>query len=513
MRFGLGPSLTTSETIYKRIWSEPGLAYKLCLDELNYGAAITDQRLRANLLSTREAAPLNSGKPPGFYNGEQERRVLLQQRMKPTIGFVERLVLFWANHFNVYGFSGIFAINNTGAFEREAIRPNILGRFEDLLVAVAQSGLMLSYLDGRNSSKNKPNQNFAREILELHTIGSSSDYWSRDVERKSNYSQNDVEALTYILTGWGVKCNDGDNKFLVDSSLLIPPGAEKMSFTFNPSNHDTRDRILLGKVFAYSSGSSGVERGIQALKMLARQPETGKRIAYKLLRHFVTDEPREATVDALARIFNDSGGDLLKTSQALLALDEAWTTPLNRLRQPYPWFVSSLRGMGIPLSGLMNLTSEGTAAGNVSFHQHLEGALSAIGQRPWGWPTPDGYPDRNSFWLNGNSLRVRTGALYDLLTKLSGSKYPTGIGKELVIYDPAIPNSENCKITPSVTIKSIQSRNAVQWTIPDATSLAIRLFPAGLSQTTRLALAELTSQNDTLGALALLFSSPEYVQG
>ena len=510
MRFGLGPRPPSAHELYDRIWSEQNLAYNICRNEIKRGAVLTDPRLLKDLLSSEESSPFYNGRPPCFYNGTLERRVLLQQRVRPTIGFAERLVLFWMNHFNIS--SNSTATNGVGALEREVIRRNLFGSFEDLLVAISQERLMLGYLDGRSSTAAKPIQNFAREILELHTVGSSSDYWSRDVDLKKNYSQADVEALTYILTGWSVKHSASDNKYLVASNLLVPSGSVNRSFIFNPGRHDKNSRTLLGQTFVYQSGPSGVVRGIEALRMLAQRPETGIRIAYKLLRHFVTDEPSETSVRNLAKIFTDTNGNLMKTSLALLDMDEAWVTPLDRLRQPYVWFVSALRGLGVPLEGLTHLTSEGSAAGYVTFQQHLESAFDAIGQRPWGWPTPDGYPDRSSYWMNGNALRVRTGALYNFLNVLSGKRYPVGNGRELVTYDPTVPNSENCRIKEGVGMKSASSPNAVQWTIPSAIDLMKKLFPQGVTAATASAVKELADRRDNIGALTVLFSSSEYVQ-
>lgn len=521
MRFGLGPSRLTTSSLANRLWTEPDAAYERCRKEVNMGAEITDPALLKDVLSRREVELTPTGKLPGAINYEQEQLKNLRQRMKPAIGFAERLVLFWMNHFNICNSARPIEAQ-LAPFEREVIRPLIFGKFEDLLVGVSQSLPMLEYLNGAKSTASTPNQNFAREILELHTVGSSADYTGRDVDANSNYSQDDVEALTYILTGWKVQWRNKQGETsdpLAATQYLVPPSAVNPGFSFRADQHDKHDRTLLGTTYRYNNKrgeeAHNVERGIAALRDLAKKPQTGKRIAYKLLRHFVMDEPDEQAVTELAGVFDSTGGDLRLVSLHLLDMDIAWTTPLNRLRQPYPWFVSVLRGLGMPLEGFFNLH---TAFANqdwysrYTFLKFLYIFLDTINQRPGFWPTPDGYPDNNAYWLNGDALRKRPSALFEFLSLLSKNSFPRGIGRELVAFNTTNPSAVRVKVTKDSNWKDVPATQTLVWSFPDASNLATSLFPEGLSIATRSAMAEAVQFRDNLGALTLLFCSSEYVK-
>lgn len=214
--------------------------------------------------------------PQKIYREEVVARV--QGALDAQTGFAERLAQFWSNHFCVSVAKGNFVRVMAGAFEREAIRPNIFGRFEDLLIAVESHPAMLNFLDnqlsiGPDSRAGKRrgrglNENLAREIMELHTLGVSG-----------GYTQTDVTSLARIITGWTVVGRDARLGF---------PG----SFAFNPGLHDPGGQRLLGKVYR----QDGKEKGMAALADLARHPSTAAFIARKLARHFVADEPPQVLV-------------------------------------------------------------------------------------------------------------------------------------------------------------------------------------------------------------------------
>ena len=203
-----------------------------------------------------------------------------------------------------------------GSFEREAIRPHVLGRFGDMLKAVESHPAMLAYLDNAQSfgphspagerGRRGLNENLAREILELHTLGVHG-----------GYSQADVTSLARILTGW---------TFAGAAGRIGEPG----TFVFFPLAHEPGDFRLLGKV--YKAG--GVEQGEAALADLARHPSTARHIATKLACHFVADEPPASLVDRLAKVFRDTDGDLNGLANALLDAEEAWSAPLSKMRTP-----------------------------------------------------------------------------------------------------------------------------------------------------------------------------------
>ena len=237
-------------------------------------------------------------------------------QLKAGSGFVERLVAFWSNHFAVSVAKGQGLRATAGAFEREAIRPHVLGKFSDLLIAVESHPAMIFYLDnqrsigpgsnaGRFDGKGL-NENLAREILELHTLGVDG-----------GYAQPDVTALARIITGWS---------FAEAGSETGEPGA----FLFKANWHEPGVHNLLGKNYP----QAGRAQGEAALRDLARHPSTARHIATKLARHFVADAPPPDLVDALAKAFRDSDGDLAVVTAALVTHDRAWSAPPTKIRDP-----------------------------------------------------------------------------------------------------------------------------------------------------------------------------------
>jgi uncharacterized protein (DUF1800 family) len=227
----------------------------------------------------------------------------LQRGIIADCGFVERLVVFWSNHFCISAGKGGLARMWAGSFEREAIRPHVLGRFGDMLQAVEQHPAMLFFLDNQQSlgpesragenRKRGLNENLAREILELHTLGVDG-----------GYSQDDVTSLARIITGWTYAGRQGQ---------LGTPG----SFVFNANAHQPGAQRLLGKIYE----SNGVAQGEAALADIARHPSTAKFIATKFVRHFVADDPPPVLVARLQEVFRKTEGDLRALTMALLDSD------------------------------------------------------------------------------------------------------------------------------------------------------------------------------------------------
>ena len=234
--------------------------------------------------------------------------------------------MFWSNHFTVSVQKPIIS-PLVNAFEVESIRPHVTGRFADMLKAVTGHPAMLLYLDnaqsigpnsraGQRNSKGL-NENLAREIMELHTIGVNG-----------GYTQDDVIAFAKILTGWGLaKGDDG----------VIPQAV------FHPQVHEPGPKTLLGKTYQ----EDGANEGMAALDDLARHPSTATFIATKLVRHFVADDPPKEAVARLAEVFRSTDGDLKAVSKALVAMKECWQTPLTKFRTPYEFMVAALRLTGI----------------------------------------------------------------------------------------------------------------------------------------------------------------------
>ena len=291
---------------------------------------------------------------------------------KATIGFAERWAMFWTNHFAVEADSNQIVRWTVGAYDREAIRPHLFGRFSDLLFAATQHPAMLRYLNnatsiGPDSKAGEKqgkglNENHARELMELHTIGVDA-----------GYTQADVTSFAKVLTGWtfGQK----------------PDQPEKFGrFVFNPATHEPGPQTILGQVY----DQKGVKQGDAVLDMLAAHPATATHIATKLVRHFVADDPPADLVALLARSFTDSGGDLAALAKTLLGADAAWSAPLTKLRLPHEYLYAATRALGIAPKP-----------------QQILKALTTLGQPMFNPPSPEGFHDDVATWLAPDAMTNR----------------------------------------------------------------------------------------------------------
>lgn len=297
----------------------------------------------------------------------------LQRATLVECGFTERLVVFWSNHFCISAGKGELARIWAGAFEREAIRPHVLGRFADMLKAVEQHPAMLFFLDNQQSlgpdsragqnRKRGLNENLAREIMELHTLGVGG-----------GYSQEDVTSLARIITGWTFAGRQGQ---------LGTPG----SFAFNANAHQPGPQVLLGKTYE----ATGLAQGEAALADIARHPSTANFIATKFVRHFVADDPPPALVARLRDVFVKTDGDLKALAAALVDSDEAWKAPLTKMRSPYDFLVASGR--------LLARVPEDPGA-------YLNN-LNLLGQPLWSPAGPNGFPDTSAAWAAPEGMKLR----------------------------------------------------------------------------------------------------------
>lgn len=297
----------------------------------------------------------------------------LQRAMMVDCGFTERLVAFWSNHFCISASKGELARMWAGAFEREAIRPHVLGRFADMLKAVEQHPAMLFFLDNQQSlgpesragqnRKRGLNENLAREIMELHTLGVGG-----------GYTQGDVTSLARIITGWTFAGRKGQ---------LGAPGA----FAFNANAHQPGPQTLLGKTYE----ASGLAQGEAALADIARHPSTANFIATKFVRHFVADDPPPALVARLRDVFVRTDGDLKALATALVDSNEAWQAPLTKMRSPYDFLVASGR--------LLARVPEDPGL-------YLNG-LNLLGQPLWAPAGPNGFPDTAAAWAAPEGMKLR----------------------------------------------------------------------------------------------------------
>jgi uncharacterized protein (DUF1800 family) len=321
-----------------------------------------------------------------------------------TRPFAERLALFWANHFTV-SIAKASARGLVGAFEREAIRPHIGGRFENLLRAAVMHPGMLRYLDNEQSAgphsrvaqrrANAPrnegeapralglNENLAREVLELHTLGAAS-------ARAGVYTQADVTAFAGVLTGWRVPLyaympeaappRRGNNND-------VAPLGDASPTRFDPAWHEPGPKSVLGQRIA-----DGVDGLPQVLGLLARHPATAEFIATKLARHFVADEPPRALVERLAAAFRRSDGDLPTVYRALLDAPEAWQPAQAKLKSPEELVLSTARVLRF---------------GVKPFERQPDAGLALLGQRVQAAPSPAGWPDAAEEWLGPDAVWKR----------------------------------------------------------------------------------------------------------
>jgi uncharacterized protein (DUF1800 family) len=303
---------------------------------------------------------------------------MLQHRVHTQTPFVERLVAFWSNHLCISVASKQVLAPLAGWYEREAIRPYVLGSFSEMVLASARHPAMLLYLDnaasiGPNSQAARRaqsrgrdrglNENYARELLELHTLG---------VE--GPYEQRDVEQLARIMTGWSVQ---GIGRHQRDGQ----PG-----YIFRDALHEPDDKTLLGKRYA----TAGEEEGRQAIRDLCRHPSTAQFVSTKLVRHFVADEPASADVQKIARVFRDTEGDLLAVSHALIDLPEAWNERNRKFRTPQDWLVAVLR-----------------IAPPAKLQSNAGPVLRKLRQPVWAPAAPKGYDDTLNSWADPDSLMNR----------------------------------------------------------------------------------------------------------
>jgi len=318
--------------------------------------------------------------------------------------FLERLTQFWSNHFAV-SIDKIVVLGIAGAMEREAIRPHVTGHFPDLLLAVEKHPAMLLYLDnqasiGPNSRaasflkrrgnaqggrKLDINENLAREILELHTLGVDG-----------GYSQADVTTFAKAITGWSIGGEANNRRF----AKLGMPNGDPGEFFFREVFHEPGAKRLLGKTY----DEDGVRQGEAILKDLAVRRETAHHVSTKLARHFIADDPPVAVVDRMTRAWLDSHGNLPKVYAAMLESPEAWSQPLAKFKTPADYIYSSYRALGVPLTEKRRSLA----------------AFEVLGQRNLQPGSPAGWPDSSADW-DGSSALLKRIAWADAAAQRLGS--------------------------------------------------------------------------------------------
>ncbi|HXH81577.1 MAG TPA: DUF1800 domain-containing protein [Candidatus Tectomicrobia bacterium] len=358
-----------------------------------------------------------------------EIRAALAARVTSERPFVERLVAFWSNHLCVSATGKLLVAPLAGRYEREAIRPHVLGRFDEMVLASARHPAMLIYLDNAQSigpssraARRMPqggtrrglNENHARELLELHTLGVDG-----------GYSQRDVQELARILTGWTIE-GLGPGR----AAREAPGGV--IRFVFRDPLHEPGPKTLLGVRYE----EAGAAEGERAIRALCRHPSTAQHVARKLVAHVVADEPPAAAVQRVAQAFHASGGDLRVTARALVDAPEAWSEDARKFRTPQDWLVAVLRALG---------------AGEVS--EAVPAALRQLRQPLWSPPSPKGFGDSLRDWADPDALlnraelartigRIAAGRSADPRALLDTIEMPRGTDLAAVLADAAVPTAD-----------------------------------------------------------------------
>lgn len=321
----------------------------------------------SNEMSVRKPGP---PLPQRIYLNEAQAHY--QSALDADIGLVERLVWFWSNHFCVSADKSGLVRSLCGAYEREAIRPHVTGKFSDMLIAAETHPAMLIYLDNARSfgpgsiagqrQHKGLNENLAREIMELHTLGV-----------RSGYTQADVTSFAKVITGWSI----------YPPKRFPERGGE---FWFNARMHEPGAQTVLSRSYA----QDGFDQGRSVLEMLAHHPATATHIATKLARHFVADLPPAPLVERLAKRFRDTDGDLGQVTEALVTAPESWSAPRTKLKKPGEWTIAAMRASGLEIRDVRRVINT----------QNL------LGEPLWRPPAPKGFSDDSAAWVDGLAERL-----------------------------------------------------------------------------------------------------------
>ncbi len=399
-RLGYGPSASTLQPLEARTWatqqlelaalasrSSPSLAPELAPFNAPLPSLFAQFREEREARRTAQpgaaaAAPAAPGQPrmEAAGQGDPFSRLMAQSAAawrvfscsRPDLEnpLLARMTEFWFNHLNVFAGKGSVR-PFVGHYVVNVIRPHALGRFEDLLLASAKHPAMLFYLDqaqsvadgssGALGQSRGLNENYARELLELHTLGA-----------QGGYTQADVRQLARILTGWTVNPND------------------ESGFRFAERLHDRGDKVLLGRRFS----SGGLAEGEEAIRMLARHPSTARRVSQRLAEFFVADQPPAQLVNRLASVFSSSQGNIKATMQALIESPEFWQAENRLFKTPLDYACSVMAAVG-------GVKDRRDVALTLGF-------LAGAGQPVHGWRTPDGYKTDAVTWMAPEALTRRT---------------------------------------------------------------------------------------------------------
>jgi uncharacterized protein (DUF1800 family) len=317
----------------------------------------------------------------------------------------EQLTWFWFNHFNVHQYKANLRAM-VGDYEGR-LRTHALGKFRDLLIASATHAAMIRYLDNEQNAANRINENYAREVMELHTLGVDG-----------GYSQKDVQELARVLTGLGVNFSDRQpNLRPALQALYVREGPTE----FNPARHDMGEKLVLGTRI----GGSGWAEIIDQLTRLARHPSTATHVSRQLAIYFVADRPPPALVDRMSRAFGASDGDIALTLQAMFEAPEFATSLTHKFKDPVHYVVSAVR-----------LAYDGKTILNCA---PMLGWLNRLGQGLYNRQTPDGYPMDEAAWSGSGQMGTR----FEIARAIGGGSAGLFRAEGATMDAPAFPQLSN----------------------------------------------------------------------
>lgn len=351
----------------------------------------------------------------------------------------EQMSWFWMNHFSV--FQGKANVRGMMAdYEDHAIRPYALGRFRDMLGAVARHPAMLRFLDNDRNAAGRINENLGRELLELHTLGVDG-----------GYTQQDVQELARILTGVGVAALAGPNLTPRMAPRLAGQYVREGLFEFNPARHDYGDKTLLGVRIA----GRGLAELDQALDLMARHPATARFIARKLASHFVADNPPAELVARMAARFTATDGDIAAVVREMFASREMRAALGTKFKDPQAWVVSAVR-----------LVHDGDGAPPVLNMTPLLGLLNNLGEPLRGRRTPDGWPLTAEAWSGSGQMNARFEAARALAAgppALRGPDAPQRRSPTPRLADSPVVQALTPTLAPATRLALAQAANPYEW--------------------------------------------------
>ncbi|QJE00746.1 DUF1800 domain-containing protein [Massilia forsythiae] len=426
----------------------------------NEGSEAKEQRRRRQAQATRQ---------------EAEARLL--RAIDSPRQLEEVMVDFWYNHFNVFAGKDIDRAL-VASYERDAIRPYALGSFRNLLGATATHPAMLVYLDNAQSSARGVNENYARELMELHTLGVDG-----------GYSQQDVTELARMLTGW-----------TFERKRLVERGE---TFRFDARRHDAGSKTWLGQQIA----PDGQREGEHALDVLAMHPTTARHVSRQLAQYFVSDDPPQALVERMARTWRETGGDIRSVLRTLFSSAEfmAAGNAGAKFKTPYQFVVSAVRAGAVPVRNV----------------EPLLGALNGLGMPLYGCQTPDGYKNTQEAWLNPDALARRIGFAAALANGKLGLDKAPAAATLVTLVPPAATNAARAMAPTAANPGGGDAADMAASMAPApkpaaAPAAPIALDPAQLQATLAEAISphtlDIAGRSPANLRAAMLLGSPDFMQ-